>query len=269
DYEGFRQTLTPTVVLSVPTQDEIHGILKVDVQDPRKPGTYYKAGTSILSSPDVSPVAKQILGYFNQLPSQCQVAPGTAGINATTGVDTNDCATNAPFTDNADKGDLRLDFQQSEKSSWFLGVSDRKETGINYRTLPGPLDGQTNGRIKILDQQVALGYTHVMGANKVIDARVGLSGTRAGKYTLSIGENDIVIPGLPTDKTVAGGIPSTSISGGFSAFGRQSTNPQWQNPSLLDPKINFSWVYGNDSLKFGYDYEHIWMAVNDNNPLYR
>ena len=50
DYEGFRQTLTPTVVLTVPTQNEINGILAVDVQDPYKPGTYYKAGTSILTS---------------------------------------------------------------------------------------------------------------------------------------------------------------------------------------------------------------------------
>ncbi len=268
DYEGFRQTLTPTVVLTVPTQDEINGILKVDVQDPFQPGTYYKAGTSILNSPDAGPISKQILSFWKNLPSQCQIAPGTTGINQSTGVDPNDCATNAPFTDNADKGDLRLDYQQSEKSSWFLRVSDRKETGINYRTLPGPLDGQTNGRIKILDQQVALGYTHIIGANKVIDARVGLSGTRAGKYTLSIGENDIVIPGLPTDKTVAGGLPSTSISGGFSSFGRQSTNPQWQNPSLLDPKVNFSWVKGRHSLKFGYEYEHVWMEVQDSNPLF-
>ena len=35
DYEGFRQTLTPTVVLTVPTQNEINGILAVDVQDPK------------------------------------------------------------------------------------------------------------------------------------------------------------------------------------------------------------------------------------------
>ena len=268
DYEGFRQTLTPTVVLTVPTQNEINGILAVDVQDPFRPGTYYKAGTSILNSPDASPIAKQILGFFKDLPSQCQIAPGSVGINATTGVDTNDCATNAPFTDNADKGDLRLDFQQSDKSSWFLKVSDRKETGINYPTLPLPLDGQTNGRIKILDRQVALGYTHLMGANKVIDARIGLSQTRAGKYTLSIGDNAIVIPGLPTDPIVAGGLPSISVSGGFSAFGRQSTNPQWQYPSLLDPKVNFSWVKGKHSLKFGYEYEHIWMQVQDSNPLY-
>ncbi len=104
-------------------------------------------------------------------------------------------------------------------------------------------------------------------ANKVIDARVGLSKTKAGKYSLSIGDNAITIPGLPTNPTVAGGLPSTSISN-FTAFGRQSTNPQWQNPSLLDPKVNFTWVKGKHSLKFGYEYEHIWMAVNDNNPLY-
>ena len=268
DYEGFRQTLTPTVVLTVPTQDEINGILKVDVRDPYNPTTYYKAGTSILTSPHISSTAKQILAYWNKLPSQCQIASGSSAVNSSTGIAANDCATNAPFTDNADKGDLRLDYQQSERSSWFLKISDRKETGINYRTLPGPLDGQTNGRIKILDKQVALGYTHLFGANKVLDARLALSGTKAGKYTLSIGENDITIPGLPTDPTVAGGIPSTSISGGFSGFGRQSTNPQWQNPSLLDPKVNFSWVKGKHALKFGYEYEHIWMEVQDSNPLF-
>jgi hypothetical protein len=268
DYEGFRQTLTPTVVLTVPTQNEINGILAVDVQDPFKPGTYYKAGTSILNSPDISPISRQILGFWGQLPTQCQTAPGSPGINSSTGIATNNCATNAPFTDNADKGDLRLDYQQSQNTSWFLRVADRKETGINYPTLPLPLDGQTNGRIKILDRQIALGYTHSMGANKVLDLRLGLSGTQAGKYTLSIGDNAIVIPGLPTDPTVAGGLPSTSISGGFSAFGRQSTNPQWQNPSLLDPKVSFSWVKGRHSLKFGYEFEKVWMEVQDSNPLF-
>ncbi|MGB6191470.1 MAG: TonB-dependent receptor, partial [Terracidiphilus sp.] len=268
DYEGFRQTLTPTVVLTVPTQDEISGILAVDVQDPLSPGTYYKKGTSILTSPDVSPISKQILGFWSKLPSQCVAAAGSPGINASTGIDTNNCATNAPFTDNADKGDLRLDYQQNQNSSWFLRVSDRKETGINYPTLPLPLDGQTNGRIKVLDQQVAAGYTRLIGTNKVIEARLGLSGTRAGKYTLSIGDNAIVIPGPPTDGTVAGGLPSMGVSGGFSGFGRQSTNPQWQNPSLLDPKISFSWAKGRHSLKFGYEYEHVWMEVQDSNPLF-
>jgi outer membrane receptor protein involved in Fe transport len=132
-----------------------------------------------------------------------------------------------------------------------------------------PLDGQTNGKIRILDQQIAIGYTHIFDANKVIDARIGLDRTKAGKYNLSIGNTAFnFIPGLPTgNAVVAGGLPSIGITG-FSGFGRQSTNPQWQDPALIDPKVNFTWVRGNHSLKFGYEFEHIWMAVNDNNPLY-
>jgi hypothetical protein len=271
DYEGFRQKLTPGVVLTVSTENEIgEGLagpeLTIPVQNPLKPGVYYPANTPIPTA-DLNPTSVEVLKFFSQLPAQCQIAAGSPGI-AATGIDSNDCSTNAPFTDNADKGDLRIDFQQSDKSAWFLKVSDRKETGINFPTLPLPLDGQTNGRIKILDQQVALGYTRLIGSNKVLDARLGLSETRAGKYSLSIGDDAITFPGLPTDPTVAGGLSSTSISGGFTAFGRQSTNPQWQYPSLLDPKVNFSWVKGKHSLKFGYEYEHIWMQVQDSNPLF-
>ena len=80
--------------------------------------------------------------------------------------------------------------------------------------------------------------------------------------------NAITIPGLPDKSYGCGRSCPLPASPGFTAFGRQSTNPQWQNPSLLDPKVNFTWVKGKHSLKFGYEYEHIWMAVNDNNPLY-
>jgi hypothetical protein len=260
DYEGFRQTLRPLYVLTLPTQNELNGDLVVPVRNPVT-GSVYPVGTPIPQSA-INPLSSQILGYFqkfaNQLPK--------SGVPST-GLNSNDYSAQIPFTDNSDKGDLRLDFQQSPSSSWFLRVSDRKETGVNYPTIPLPLDGQTNGTIRILDQQVALGYTHTFGADKILDARLGLSRTEAGKYTLSIGQNDFTIPGLPANPIVAGGLPSVGISG-FTGFGRQSTNPQWQNPSLLDPKVNFTWVRGKHSLKFGYEYEQIWMAVNDNNPLY-
>ena len=259
DYEGFRQTLKPLTVLTLPTQNELNGILVVPVQNPLT-GEIYPANTPIPASA-ISPISQQIVGFFKQIPGL-----PASGL-ASTGLATNDYSKLVPFTDDSDKGDLRLDYQQNATNSWFVRVSDRKETGVNYPAILLPLDGQTNGTIRILDQQVALGYTHLWGANKVIDARVGLSKTKAGKYSLSIGDNAITIPGLPDNPTVSGGLPSTSISG-FSAFGRQSTNPQWQNPSLLDPKVNFTWVKGKHSLKFGYEYEHIWMAVNDNNPLY-
>ena len=260
DYEGFRQTLKPLYVLTLPTQNELNGNLVVPVRNPVT-GDIYQAGTPIPQSA-INPLSSQILVYFQKFAQQLPLS----GL-ASTGLNSNDYSAQVPFIDNSDKGDLRLDYQQSPRSSWVLRVSDRKETGVNHPTIPLPLDGQTNGTIRVLDQQVALGYSHTFGSNRIVDARLGLSRTKAGKYTLSIGQNDFTIPGLPSNTIVAGGLPSVGISG-FTGFGRQSTNPQWQNPALLDPKLNYTWVRGNHSLKFGYEYEHIWMAVNDNNPLY-
>ena len=273
DYEGFRQTLTPTVVDTVPTTNELNGQLAVAVQDPWHPGTYIPAGTPFTSWPaqaqaDIDPTAKAIAQlYLKALPGKCTVTSGLAG----SGVATSNCPLNANFTDNADKGDLRLDFQQSANSSWFLKVSDRKEIGKNYNLLPEPIDMQTNGHILIHDEQIALGYTHLMGTNKVLDARLALSGTRAGKWTFAIGDTSFpqsAIPNLPSIPGVSGGLPSMAISGGFTSFGRQGTNPQWQNPSLLDPKVNFSWIKGKHSFKFGYEYEQLWQEIQDSNPLY-
>ncbi len=261
DYEGFRQTLKPLYVYTLPTQNEINGIMVVDVKNPLT-GITYPKGTAIPASA-INPLSAQILSYYKPFMSTLPLS----GVG-TTGLNSNDYAKEVPFTDNSDKGDLRLDYQQSAASSWFLRISDRKETGVNYPVIPLPLDSTANGTIRVLDQQVALGYTHLFGANKVLDARLGLSRTKAGKFTLSIGQNAFAIPGLQTVPAgIAGGLPQVSITN-FTTFGRQSTNPQWQDPALLDPKVNFTWVKGKHSLKFGYEYEHIWMAVNDNNPLY-
>ena len=191
----------------------------------------------------------------------------TSGV-ATTGLNSDDYAKEVPFTDNSDKGDLRLDYQQNANSSWFLRISDRKENGVNYPVIPLPLDSTANGKIRILDQQTALGYTHLFGANKVLDARLGLSRTKAGNSPCRSARMPSRSPAFrPCRPESRAGCPRSSITN-FTTFGRQSTNPQWQDPALLDPKVNFTWIKGKHSLKFGYEYEHIWMAVNDNNPLY-
>ncbi len=260
DYEGFRQVLKPLSVITVPTQNELNGILVVPVKNALT-GMVYPANTKIPTSA-INPLSQQIINYFQQIKGL-----PVNGV-ATTGLAANDFAVQVPFTDNADKGDLRFDWQESPSSSWFLRISDRKENAVNDTALPIPLDSQSNGHIRVLDQQIALGYTHLFGADKVVDARLGLSRTKAGKYSLSIGNNSIPIPGLQgVPANLAGGLPTTSVSG-FTAFGRQSTNPQWQDPALMDPKLNFTWVKGRHSLKFGYEYERLWEGVNDNNPLY-
>ncbi len=279
DYEGFRQVLKPLSVLTLPTQDELSGNLVTPVKNPIT-GEIYPVNpqTHLTAIPFAAfnPLSQQIVSQFETLLCPKLLPGGTgntcalplAGVSST-GLASNDYAVQAPFTDNSDKGDLRLDWQINPANSAFLRISDRKEDAVNYPTIPIPLDGQTNGNIRILDQQIAAGYTRLFGANKVLDARLGLDRTKAGKYNLSIGNTDFNnIPGLPTtNPVVAGGLPSIGITG-LTGFGRQSTNPQWQDPALIDPKVNFTLIKGKHSMKFGYEYEHIWMAVNDNNPLY-
>jgi outer membrane receptor protein involved in Fe transport len=259
DYEGFRQVLKPLSVLTLPTQNELNGILVVPVKN-AVTGVVYPANTAIPTT-SINPLSLQIVNYFKQI----RGLP-VSGL-ASTGLASNDYSVQAPFTDNADKGDLRFDYQINPTSSAFLRISDRKENGANYPTIPLPLDGQTNGKIRILDQQIAMGYTKLFGTTRVLDVRLGLNRTKAGKFTFSIGDDVFAIPGLPNNPVVTGGLPSVGISG-FTGFGRQSTNPQWQDPALIDPKLNYTWVKGNHSMKFGYEFEHVWMAVNDNNPLY-
>ncbi len=205
---------------TVPTTNELNGQLAVAVQDPWHPGTYIPAGTPYTSWPtqakaDADPTALVIAGlYLGALPGKCTV---TAGLS-TTGVATNDCPLNAPFTDHADKGDLRLDFQQSANTSWFLKVSDRKEMGKNYNLLPEPIDMQTNGHILIHDEQVALGYNHAISANKFLDARLALSGTtcrqvdvRGRQYLVPVERHPRPADHLRTSPAACPRLPSPAV----------------------------------------------------------
>ena len=253
DYEGFRQERKQVSSATLPTNNQRAGIFATPIVDPYNPGQVFAPGTSILGSTDISPIAERIIGL---LPANTSAASS------------NNFTTQQRSQNFSDKGDLRLDWTQNERNSYFLRVSDLKQNAIDFPIFGLPIDGNSNGYQRILDQQVALGYTRVVGANQLLDVRLGLSRTKAGKFSLSIGENPgFTFPGLPTDPTVAGGIPGIGITG-IAALGRQTTNPQFQNPSLLDPKINYSWVVGRHSLKAGYEYQHVWMAVQDTNPLY-
>lgn len=266
DYEGLRAVTKPLYVLTLPTQNELNGILVVPVTNPVT-GVTYPANTAIPSSA-FDPLSNQIVAAFKKIAGLPVSGSPTTGQNAA------DYPVLIPFRDYSDKGDLRLDYTQSPSARYFLRVSDHKETAINFPTMPLPLEGQTGGYQRILDQQIALGYTGSFGANRLLDLRLGISRTKAGKTPVSEGTAPVLVNGAPIPylgslpASFQGGLPAVSINGGFSSFGRQTTNPQFQNPALLDPSAAYTWIKGNHSLKFGYEYEHIWMGVFDNNPPY-
>ena len=257
DYEGFRQTSGYFNTYSLPDVAERSGILPYGVTNPFT-GAYYAAGTQIPVS-QINPFAAAALAGL--------AAPnnGSAASFASNLVET------IPLKDNADKYDVKLDYQISSSMTGFLRFSQRKDISFFGPADPGPAGGDANGFIHAIQQQAAVGYTWAVKPNQLLDVRFGFDHVLGGKMPPYLGGPNVAaeygIAGLPS--SLAGGFPTMVISG-FSnpTVGRQATNPQFQNPTSFDPKINYSIVKGGHSIKFGYEWLILRTEVLDINPLY-
>ena len=248
DFEGFRQDKQSTAFSTLPTAQQNSGVLSVDVRDPRT-GVTYTAGSQI----PMTTFARKVLGG---LPS-----PNIAGA-------ANNYSIAQDFTNDTDKAGGKLDLQVSPALSMFGRYGWRSLNTNDQPPIPLPSGGGGNGNIYVTNKQVVLGSTYIPSGRSLLEVRFGWSNTQGGKNPPALGAPaDFGLSGLPTDPRIAGGLPSQSITG-YSAFGRQATNPQWQYPTVWNPKINYSLLMGRQSLKAGYEFQHINVEVQDVNPLY-
>ncbi len=237
---------------SLPTLNDRSGVLPTAVVDPLT-GVVYKAGTQI-PVPTLNPFAAAVL---NGMPS-----PNGSGRS------NNDEAL-LPLRDYYDKYDAKLDYHVSDSMSAFLRFSQRKDLQYYGPDVTGPSGGGGNGYIHAIQQQAAAGYTWTLNASSLLDLRFGFSHVLGGKVPPYLGGPSLLdlfgFEGLPTTPNLTGGINSQSVSG-FSAFGRQTSNPQFQNPTSFDPKLNYSWVNGRHAVKAGYEFVGVRTEVLDVNP---
>jgi Carboxypeptidase regulatory-like domain/TonB dependent receptor/TonB-dependent Receptor Plug Domain len=259
DYEGYRQLQRYLNYDSIPSMTDRQGILPATVVDPLT-GVTYPANTQIPIS-QLNPFAAYVL---NNLP------PVNAG--APTNRSNNDEAL-LLIRDYSDKYDAKIDDQINNKMSIFLRFSQRKDLQYFAPDLTGPAGGDGNGYIHSLDQNASIGYTWVVSPTSVFEARFGFTHVLAGKEPPYIGGPSMQemfggFAGLPTTPSLTGGINTQSISGYATALGRQTSNPQFQNPTSFDPKFNFSKQIRQHSLKVGYELIAIRTEVLDVNPLY-
>jgi hypothetical protein len=254
DYEGYRQTQGYVGFYSVPSVNDRQGILPVTVVNPLT-GVVYPAGTAI-------PVAQ--INPF--------AAAALAGLpRAANTTRANNIVATIPLRDYNDKYDAKLDYQVNKTMTAFLRWSQRKDISYFGPSDPGLSGGDGNGFIHAIQQQAAAGYTWTLTPTSLFEARIGFTHVLGGKTPPYLGGPDIAqqygILGLPS--SLAGGFP-TQIITGFSnpTFGRQTTNPQFQNPTSWNPKFNYSLVRGRHSLKAGYEFLLVRTEVLDINPLY-
>ena len=266
DYEGFRQVAKDVGFSTLPTLQQRQGIFAVDVRVPYNfvdstgatitTGTVFAAGQRV----PMTTFARKVL---TELP-----APNIGGKTETNFANNfSDLVINRNFND---KFNVKVDHNFSDKFNGFFRISHRKVNEFNGPTIPGASGSGGNGYINVLNQQMVFGATYAFANSSAIEARLGVSKIEGGKRPPLSGGPSVRelygITGLPEDRTITGGLTTQTING-FSQIGRQATNPQFQNPFTINPRLNYSRAISRHSLKAGYEYLSVNTNVQDTNPL--
>ena len=220
DYEGQRQTRSVTAISSIATPAQRQGIFAVDVRDPRT-GTVYPAGTPI----PMTAFARKVLAAL----------PDT-----TSAGNTNNYTTLQEFTADYDKANGKIDLQASPTLSLFGRYGFRNLDTFDQPNIPLPSGGAGNGAIYARNRQAVFGTTWTPSSTSLLEARFGYSWTQAGKNPPALGTtarwSSSACPGCPTIRASRAACRPSLITG-YSDLGRQATNPQWQYPTVYNPKV--------------------------------
>ena len=253
DYEGFRQISKVMTFASIPTMQQRQGILGRPILNPLT-GELYADG--VVPGSAITPFARKVLAGLPE--------PTRPGIS-------NNFDSLPRRQDYNDKFDVKVDHQFSVRMTGFARFSHRKVDNFEPPPIPGETGSPANASVHVLNQQFAGGVTFTLTPTSLLEVRLGVSRTEAGKEPVGIGEAGMLeaygIPGLPTDPRFAGGLTEQGVTG-WTAWGRQNSNPQFQDPSVINPRINYSWIRGRQSFKTGYEYQAINTKIDDFNPKY-
>jgi hypothetical protein len=262
NYEGFRRITKSLQFATIANTTERQGILGVAVRVPYdfvdSTGTLQRAGTLIPagSSVPMTAFARRVLA---DLPA------------VTTAAASNNFENLPRSTFYNDKFDVKVDHNFNSRLNAFARLSYRKLRNFEAPVLPAPLFSPANANVNVENQQLATGVTYTLSGASVLEFRLGVSRTKAGKTPTGLGGPSMReaygISGLPEDAGSTGGLNTQSI-GGFTQMGRQNSNPQHQDPFVLNPRINYTRIMGNHALKAGYEFQLINTEIEDFHPKY-
>ncbi|MDQ6699719.1 MAG: TonB-dependent receptor, partial [Acidobacteriota bacterium] len=252
DYEGFRRISKTLQFATVPTLAQRQGSLDIPVMD-SSTGELFNNG--IIPQNRISNFARKV---FSDLP-----APNAEG--------SNNFQSLPRRKDFNDKADVKIDDTINAKTTVFARLSHRKENNLVPGVIPGASGGAANGHVRIVNQQLTLGATYTPAPSQLIEIRLGLSKTKAGKTPLDFGAPGMLeaygVGGIPNDPAFSGGLNTQTI-GGYTGLGRQNSNPQHQDPFVTNPRVNYSKIVSHHSLKLGYEHQAVNTDIEDFHPKY-
>ena len=271
DYEGNRQISLGFGTATLPTAEQrtatflLHKVDGTTAPIPlQNPVTGVLYPTGVIPTTDSIPFARAVLAA---LPSTTNgAAANTAAAYA------NNYSAFPRATINDDKGDIRIDHTFSQKLSVFGRYSQHNGTLFVPPTFGGLAGGNANANVHELNRDFAGGVTYALSALSLLDVRMGFSHNEGGKAPYGIGQPSLltqngITNGIPTDPLIVRSLNAQSVTG-FSQFGTQPASPQFQNPTVYNPKANYTRIFGKQSVKLGYEFQAINTQVNDFNPSY-
>ena len=181
----------------------------------------------------INPVSRKLLDYY-PLPEQER--------------------TGANFVNNearrldSDQYTYRLDYNQNSVTNWFFRHSISHELGYDPFAIPN-MGSDTDTDVN----QMVLGHTRTIGTNKLNDLRIGYGNLKNGHISPRANKENVVKElgiNLPTDNPLYWGVPNIGVSG-LSGLGEESDAPFINDDKTIQVVDNFSWIFGEHSVKFG------------------
>jgi hypothetical protein len=269
DYEGLRSVAHQLTTATLPTPTELTGLFTSDGTATGKPipiknpytGVVYSNGQVPLNDANIDPVALETFKYLPtpNIPGAALTAANYQNLPAAT------------TTDN--KGDARADYILNSKQNGFFRYSQRGVVYYQPAPFPGIAGGNNNGTLYAQTRQLAAGWNWTVTANSILELRFGQTWTKSGKSPIFLGATNfytaagITGVNIPTDPTYTGGLNAQAVTG-FTAFGEQTTNPQFNYPTQTNPRVNYTVGKGHHSLKVGYEFGLLNQAISDFHPKY-
>ncbi len=276
DYEGFRRDLRAAQTATVPTTAQASGQFvdslgnPIPITNPYTKAVYANGVIPIsaleatdlpgTTTPQISALSMTVLGLL----------PTGSLTSQTSGVGNN--YVSFPLgTEDSDKGDARMDINISPKMTTFARYSQRRFNALDPAPLPAPLYSTAKGNINQSNKELAAGYVWQMTNASALDARVGFSWAAGAQNPTSIGQTNLLVaagePNVPNDPRFTSGLNTVTVTG-FTQIGRNTQLPTVVNPYVVDPKVNYSWLKGRHSFKFGYEWIRESQVVSNFKPLF-
>ncbi|MGH9846163.1 MAG: carboxypeptidase regulatory-like domain-containing protein, partial [Blastocatellia bacterium] len=169
DYEGYRRITKTLTFATVPTLDLRQGRIGASVRNPYT-GTVYENG--IIPSDQITSFARQVL----------------AGLPLPTNALATNNYENLPRSQFFnDKGDLKIDHNFNQRMTMFVRLSQRKLNNFEAPVIGGPSGSGSNAYVRVLNQQLASGFTFNLTPTSLLEVRLGISRTVAGKTPAGVG----------------------------------------------------------------------------------